>query len=356
MPDLIEGAVKALRDGQLVAIPTETVYGLAADASNVSAVNKIFATKGRPAGHPLIVHIAKPAPAFENHHHKNLDDAWQEILLPWVRDISPATLALAKAFWPGPLTMILPKSKNVLSEITGGQDTVGLRCPDHAIAQALLQTFGGGLAAPSANRFGKISPTTAQHVRDEFSSESLLILNGGPCEVGIESTIVDLSRWDTHGPVVLRPGAITQSMILKVLISQDIELPKTAELSQNEKAPRVSGSLSAHYAPRTKMMLYGVGELEQKLKLANHATGSNIQLVWVHFADRSNDLPNLQNAKVTEITIPSNPQDLARQLYSLLRELDQSKYDLIAFQNLPADGEWDAVRDRLARAVIGSGS
>lgn len=356
MPDLIDEAVKALRDGHMVAIPTETVYGLAADANNRNAINQIFSTKGRPAGHPLIVHIAKPAQVLDKSNNQNLDEAWREILLPWARDVSPATLALAQRLWPGPLTLILPKAKGVLTEITGGQDTVGIRCPDHIITQTLLQKFDGGLAAPSANRFGRISPTTAQHVRDEFSDESLLILDGGPCEVGIESTIVDLSRWDTHGPVILRPGAITQAMIHQALQNRDIDLPESVEKLTIQNAPRVSGSLSAHYAPRTKMILYGQGELNQSLEILNSPVGKIKNLAWVHFSDNLVDVPSSERSKITEIIIPNNPETFAKQLYSLLRSLDQSNYDLIAFQKLPADEGWDAVRDRLSRAEVGSGT
>jgi L-threonylcarbamoyladenylate synthase len=356
MPDLIDEAVKALREGHLVAIPTETVYGLAADASNRNAINQIFSTKGRPAGHPLIVHIAKPSQVLDKSNNQNLDEAWREILLPWARDVSPAMLALAKTFWPGPLTLILPKAKDVLTEITGGQDTVGIRCPDHVITQTLLEKFDGGLAAPSANRFGRISPTTAQHVRDEFSGESLLILDGGPCEVGIESTIVDLSRWDTHGPVVLRPGAITQVMIHQALQNQGIDLPQSVEKLTIKNVPRVSGSLSAHYAPRTKMILYGQGELNQSLEILNSPVGEIKNLAWLHFSDNVVDIPRSEKSKITEMIIPNNPETFAKQLYSLLRNLDQSNYDLIAFQKLPADERWDAVRDRLSRAEVGSGS
>lgn len=356
MPDLIDEAVKALREGHLVAIPTETVYGLAADASNRNAINQIFSTKGRPAGHPLIVHIARPAQALDKSNSQNLDEAWREILFPWARDVSPATLALAQAFWPGPLTLILPKAKDVLTEMTGGQDTVGVRCPDHIITQALLQKFDGGLAAPSANRFGRISPTTAQHVRDEFSDETLLILDGGPCEVGIESTIVDLSRWDTHGPVILRPGAITQVMVHQALNNQGIDLPQSIDKLTIKNAPRVSGSLSAHYAPRTKMILYGQGELNQSLEILNSPVDEIKNLAWVHFSDNLVDIPSSEKSKITEMIIPNNPEALAKQLYSLLRDLDQSNYDLIAFQSLPTDESWDAVRDRLSRAEVGSGA
>lgn len=355
MSRLIDEAVEALRKGKLVGIPTETVYGLAADASNRSAINQIFSTKGRPAGHPLIVHIAKPTQLFDKLKPQTTDDAWREILLPWVRDISPATLVLAKVFWPGPLTLILPKAKKVLSEITGGQDTVGIRCPDHLVTQNLLQKFGGALAAPSANRFGKISPTTAQHVRDEFSDESLLILDGGSCEVGIESTIVDLSRWDTNGPVILRPGAITQAMLFQALNQAGIRLPQHIdEPSTHNNTPRVSGDLVAHYAPRTKMILGGLDELNQNLVNLKISVGILKNIAWVHFPDSSVNKTST-SYKITEFIIPDKSEALAKELYSLLRQLDKSDYDLIVFQRLPPDESWDAVRDRLGRAQVGSG-
>ena len=351
MSDLIGKALEVLRAGGLVAIPTETVYGLAADASNPQAVEKIFSTKGRPSGHPLIVHIAQP-PSSD----RLSDDAWRELLLPWVRDISPAALALAKAFWPGPLTIILPKAKNVLSQVTGGQDTVGIRCPKHPVAQDLLVHFGGGLAAPSANRFGRISPTTAEHVRDEFVDQPIMVLDGGPCEVGIESTIVDLSRWDQLGYVILRPGAISSEMIQATLLGAQVEMPHQISQQLDINQPRVSGSLSAHYAPKTKMFLYPSGQLASvlpsALKLKN-------KLAWVHFSSNSSadaEYLKTEHTNIVEKILPTQSDELARQLYALLRQLDQENYDGIVFENLPTDPTWDAVRDRLGRAVVGSGS
>ena len=246
MPGLLDSAVKQLRDGRLVAIPTETVYGLAGDAKNVVAVNQIFAAKGRPSGHPLIVHVANPV--LPNMNSLEQQNAWQQILLDWSRDVSPQALALAEAFWPGPLTIILPKAKNVLLEVTGGQETVGIRCPNHPLTQELLKLFDGAVVVPSANRFGRISPTTADHVRDEFPDGDILILDGGACDVGIESTIVDLSRWDSHGAVILRPGAISKSMIDEVLGNLITTKRHHSSNQSDISKPRVSGSLSAHYA------------------------------------------------------------------------------------------------------------
>lgn len=351
MSDLIGKALEVLRAGGLVAIPTETVYGLAADASNPQAVEKIFSTKGRPSGHPLIVHIAQP-PSSD----RLSDDAWRELLLPWGRDISPAALALAKAFWPGPLTIILPKAKSVLSQVTGGQDTVGIRCPKHPVAQDLLARFGGGLAAPSANRFGRISPTTAEHVRDEFVDQPIMVLDGGPCEVGIESTIVDLSRWDQLGYVILRPGAISAEMIQAALLGAQVEMPHQISQQPDINQPRVSGSLSAHYAPKTKMFLYSTGHLSAVLP---SALKSKNKLAWVHFSSNSSadaEYLKTQHINLVEKIIPTQSDELARQLYALLRQLDQENYDGIAFEDLPTDPAWDAVRDRLGRAVVGSGS
>jgi L-threonylcarbamoyladenylate synthase len=224
-PPAIADAVTALHAGGLVAIPTETVYGLAADARNPDAIRKIFALKGRPADHPLIVHISGA-----------------DQLEQWAVDIPEAAYRLAERFWPGPLTFILNKRADVPDEVTGGQGTVGLRCPDNALTLELLRQFKGGLAAPSANRFGRISPTTAQHVRDEFGAQAPLILDDGPCRIGIESTIIDLSRAPAR---ILRPGQIS----LEQLLSYLPELQQGAQ----QNSPRVSGDLLAHYAPRTEM-------------------------------------------------------------------------------------------------------
>ena len=242
----IRAAAALLEEGKLVAFPTETVYGLGADAENPDAVRAIFAAKGRPADHPLIVHVAR-----------NAD------LQRWARAVPLQAQQLIDAFWPGPLTLILPRASNVPAVVAGGQDSIGLRCPSHPVAQALLAAFKhgqGGIAGPSANRFGHVSPTTAQHVIDEFgapstpsapgvSSDSPLacVLDGGQSDVGIESTIIDLSRLDTHGAVLLRPGRISAAQIAEVLG----DMPAMPDRA----APRVSGSLDAHYAPSTPLAL-----------------------------------------------------------------------------------------------------
>jgi L-threonylcarbamoyladenylate synthase len=351
MPNSIQRAVEVLKAGGLVAMPTETVYGLAADANNVSAINKIFSSKGRPSGHPLIVHIAQAELNVSNDQQAT-SDAWREILSQWSRDVSPEALILANEFWPGPLTMILPKAKNVLLEVTGGQETIGIRCPQHPIAQQLLIEFGGGLAAPSANRFGRISPTTAEHVREEFPGNEVLVLDGGPCDVGIESTIVDLTRLDTHGAVILRPGAITQVMIDQALETSDQDEAKSISMAPKENAavPRVSGSLSAHYAPRTKLLVYDPKDAEVVFSEANEAAGFK-QLAWVHFPQAQLSLKSVAK----ELVLPVESKALARELYAMLRQLDALKVDCIFFEQLPDGIEWDAIRDRLGRASVGSG-
>lgn len=313
-------AVDALRAGQLVGLPTETVYGLAADARNTQAVARIFAAKGRPADHPLIVHLASA---------DQLDD--------WAREIPEAARRLAAAFWPGPLTLILKRQPDVPDAVTGGQDTVGLRVPAHPVAHAVLSAFGGGLAAPSANRFGRISPTTAAHVREEVGEAVGLVLDGGPCRVGIESTIVDLTR---EVPVVLRPGAISAAAISAVL-SRDVE----AGIRDN--APRVSGSLAAHYAPRTPMRLVPATTLDAEAALAS-ARGLRLAVLALHPAPASLARVNWQRA-------PAMPEAYAQDLYASLRALDAAGMDLILVEQLPETADWLAVRDRLMRAEHGSG-
>jgi L-threonylcarbamoyladenylate synthase len=264
--------------------------------------------------------------------------------------VSPEALILAQAFWPGPLTMILPKAKNVLLEVTGGQETVGVRCPNHPVAQHLLKEFGGGLAAPSANRFGKISPTAAEHVREEFPGDEVLVLDGGPCDVGIESTIVDLTRLDTHGAVILRPGAITQAMIDQALGGNE---KADGASSKIESAPRVSGSLSAHYAPKTKLVLYDAKDTDLVMGKVNSSDLKKI--AWVHFPKdlAAKDLGLKNVAK--EVLLPLESKVVARELYALLRHLDTLNVDCIFFEQLPGGIEWDAIKDRLGRASVGSG-
>ena len=320
--EAIQRAAQLLRAGALVALPTETVYGLGADASNPEATAKIFAAKDRPADHPLIVHLADT-----------------EQIVDWARDIPRDAIALARAFWPGPLTMILKKEEDVPDVVTGGQDTVGLRVPDHPVALELLRAFNGGIAAPSANRFGRISPTTAQHVDEELGERVAMILDGGPCDVGIESTIIDLSRDE---PTILRPGIIGVDAISAVLGRRPrLRGENTASAQDSDSTPRVSGSLAAHYAPRTPMKMVPAAELLQ-------ATADCAIL------SRTVECP--ESRHIMSIEAPFDAQGYAHDLYANLRALDASGARLILVEELPTDTSWAAVQDRLGRAVVGSGA
>ena len=314
--DQVLEAVAALRRGEVIGLPTETVYGLAADASNIEAVARIFALKGRPADHPLIVHIA---------------DA--DALPRWTSGRSEPAEQLARAFWPGPLTMIMPRHPSVSDAVTGGQDTVGLRCPAHPLALQVLRAFGGGLAAPSANRFGRISPTTAQHVREEFGTSVPLILDGGECQVGIESTIIDLSSATAR---ILRPGKITHAQIQAIIgpVAQD----------SNEHSPRASGTLEAHYAPRTPMLMLARGPL-QKEAAEQHAFGKRIAVLAI------DSLP----AGCLGLVLPSEADAFAHGLYAALRQLDAGDEQLLLVERPPDGASWIAVHDRLRRAAAGAG-
>jgi L-threonylcarbamoyladenylate synthase len=313
-------AAAELARGNLVAFPTETVYGLGADAANPKAVAKIYALKGRPADHPLIVHIGEVG---------DLDR--------WAVDVPERAMRLAAAFWPGPLTLILRKSARVPEAVTGAQETVGVRCPSHPVARALLAEFArvgsGAIAAPSANRFGHVSPTTAQHVRDEFGPE-LPVLDGGACEVGIESTILDLSR---GAAVMLRPGAITRARVEAVLG----EAPRAPDAA----APRAPGTLAAHYAPRTALELAEEPVLEARVREAV-ARGRRVAVLARG--------PARASAATGWHEAPENPGPYAHDLYANLRALDASGADLIVVESPPGDPAWEAVRDRLARAAAGS--
>lgn len=323
----IQKAAAILESGGLVAFPTETVYGLGADAENTEATAKIYAVKERPADHPLIVHLAPEADIGR-----------------WAREVPIEAEKLIAAFWPGPLTLILKRAERVPAAVAGGQDTVGLRCPSHPVAQALLRAFRqgqGGVAAPSANKFGHVSPTTAQHVRDEFGADERIgmILDGGQSEVGIESTILDLSRVGTHGPVLLRPGHVGTRAIASVL---GIEPAKA-----DSAAPRASGTLEAHYAPMTPVMIVSTSELRQTLRKMVRA----MRLVAVL---RYSPIP-LPDA-LTQIGLPDTPEAYAHELYASLRALDEVRADLILVEAPPEDAGWEAVNDRLRRAAHGTGA
>lgn len=342
---VINEAVQTLRDGGLVAFPTETVYGLGADAKNPEAIKKVFASKGRPSSHPLIVHVAAP----DKFDQEQID--WVTVLAPWARDISENALKLISAFWPGPLTLIFKKDKSVPSEATGGQDTVAIRAPAHPMTQELLRKFKGGIVGPSANRFGKVSPTSAADVRNEFEGMlDLMVLDGGDCEVGIESTIIDLSSGDK--PVLLRPGAITPSEILAktgIRVYQPGDIKKI----EGEELPRVSGSLRAHYAPTTPLRLYAPGRVLDALSEFPDIKSR----VAVAVLDTESSLGDDGHPSVhfEEVVMPSDSPTFASRLYRSLRDLDQQGWDLILFPEPPAGEEWDGVRDRLQRACFGSG-
>lgn len=331
--EAIELAVQQLVKHELLGLPTETVYGLAADASSTDAVNKIFTAKDRPNDHPLIVHVRGKS--------TNNPAAWADILAPWAREVPPPAIALVMAAWPGPLTIILPRAKGVIDAVTGGQDTVGIRCPNHPVAQAVLEKFKGGIAAPSANRFGRISPTTAEHVKDEFMNhlDDLLILDGGSCEVGIESTIVDLCHWDTLGPIILRPGVITKAQIEEwtgLVVGQK---PATTT--------RHSGGMAAHYAPRTKLLLANDTQAIQEDVPINIG-----KIAWVGW---SKPVSISAQRNVDFLTFPKDPIEAAKVLYDLLRHLDKQSYDLLVFPELPNEDSWAGIKDRLNRAAVGSG-
>lgn len=312
-------AAALLRAGELVAFPTETVYGLGADAANPQAIAKIFAAKGRPADHPLIVHIP---------------DASH--LGRWAIDIPEVARQLAAAFWPGPLTLILRRHPAVLDAITGGQDTVGLRVPNHPLALQLLREFDGGVAAPSANRFGHVSPTTAEHVREELGEAVTLILDGGPCAVGIESTILDLSGGE---PRILRPGMLNAAAIATVL-------GVMPEFGATQNAPRVSGSLEAHYAPRTPLCLVPEAELAAAAEAAL-AAGRRVVML-------SALAPGAVDGRFLWREASADPVQFAHDLYARLRELDALDADLMLAAMPPAEEAWRAVADRLRRAAAGS--
>ena len=347
---VINEALQTLRDGGLVAFPTETVYGLGADAKNPEAINKIFRAKGRPANHPLIVHLAAP----DKFDQTQVD--WVPVLAPWVRDLSEDALKLVNTFWPGPLTLVFKKDKSVLSELTGGQDTVAIRAPAHPMAQELLRKFKSGVVAPSANRFGKVSPTSAADVRNEFEDVlDLMILDGGDCELGIESTIIDMSS--EGKAVLLRPGVITPKEIFAktgIKVQQAIEVKSDhPEVNLANTLPRVSGSLRAHYAPNTPLRLYAPGRVLDALSEFPDTKSRVAVAVWDSESSLSED--GHPSVHFEEVEVPSDSNGFANRLYRSLRDLDQQGWDLILFPEPPPGEEWDGVRDRLQRACFGSG-
>lgn len=313
----IARAARLLREGGIVAFPTETVYGLGADARSAEALRRMYAIKGRPPDHPVIVHV------------DGLDGAEQ-----WSSQMPEGARALARAFWPGPLTLIVPRARGVLDAITGGQPSVGLRAPSHPVARALLAAFGGGIAAPSANRFGHVSPTTARHVVDDLGDAVDLILDAGPCDVGIESTIV---AFTTDTPMLLRPGGVPVEAIASVL--------GQAPIARDATAPRASGTLASHYAPRTPASLVApdaliaeLGQLEERDERV---------AVLAITARRPDTFDGIW------IGAPADATMYARLLYANLRTLDAAGADAILIEQVPQTSAWRAIGDRLARATSG---
>lgn len=307
-----------LAAGKVVAFPTETVYGLGADAANPKAVRRIFEIKERPADHPLIVHLASV-----------------EQLPDWALDIPDEAYMLAEQFWPGPLTLILRRDSRVLDVVTGGQDTVGIRIPGHPVALALLQRFGGGVAAPSANRFGRISPTTARHVFEDLGDQLELIIDAGPTRVGLESTIVSLTGPE---PLILRPGAISVTALEKALGGRRL---KFAAGTDCQRAP---GMLSSHYAPRTPFRVIEKVVLREAVQHLQ-ATGSKV-VVMIR-SSGADILPHIAAFQ----TMPDDPGEYAQELYAVMRALDNGDFDCILVEAPPDSIPWQAIRDRLYRAA-----
>ena len=317
----IAAAATRLRAGEIVAFPTETVYGLGADISNPSAVRRIFEIKERPLNHPLIVHFADIA------------------LLPyWSQEIPDAAWKLAERFWPGPLTLILPRSRHVPRDVTGGQDLVGLRIPDHPVAIALLNELGSkkALAAPSANRFGRVSPTTAAHVREELGGAIDMILDGGPCKVGLESTIVGFSG-DTA--TILRPGGISL-VALEEVLHGEVVFPRV-----NNSTVRVSGSLSSHYAPLTPLEMWKTETLWRRVRELEVEGLRTVVLGWSEMGAIISE-----NNSTLYFSMPHEATGYARELYATLRRFDQEKFDRILVEAPPDNPAWLAIADRLQRA------
>ncbi|MDH5858608.1 L-threonylcarbamoyladenylate synthase [Lampropedia aestuarii] len=326
-PDAIAAAVAALQQAQLIGLPTETVYGLAADALQAEAVAKIFERKGRPADHPLIVHVADEAGAAH-----------------FAADIPAFAAALMEAFWPGPLTLIVPRRPGVADTAAAGQDTIGLRCPSHPVAQQILRACHDanppvwGVAAPSANRFGRVSPTTAAHVAQEFG-DGLLVIDGGPCDVGIESTIVDCSRGQ---PVLLRPGHIGAAQIAQVTGMQVLD-PHTAVALLDQQEPKAPGTLTAHYAPSATVRLMAASDIAAALGVLGEQAK--------HIAVYARTPMENASGGVLLRRMPQFPEAVAHELFSVLRECDAQGVKLIWIEAVPSDAAWDGVRDRLQRAA-----
>ena len=322
-------AAQALQRGDLIGLPTETVYGLAADACNAQAVGKIFSTKGRPSDHPLIVHVT------------DIESAQR-----FASEIPDFAKRLINALWPGPLSLILPRIQDVATAAAGGQNSVGIRCPSHPVARHILlaaQAFDvWGLAAPSANKFGRVSPTTAAHVQEEFG-DALLIVDGGACDVGIESAIVDCTRGQ---PVLLRPGVLTLEQ-LSLACGEQVLQPGD-QLSPTNSAPKASGTLAAHYAPVAKLFLMDKQDIEQKLAQRKDVfplaiwSRSDLQVPMQAHSDKKVALHWQQ--------MPSDPAQCAHALFAQLRAFDTFGVGQIWVETPPLDSAWEGVHDRLRRA------
>ena len=318
-PQAIAEAARTIAAGGLVAFPTETVYGLGADASSDAAVAKIFAAKGRPSDHPLIVHIADAAQVSN-----------------YASEVPLFAHKLMQAFWPGPLTVILPRRPGVAAAAAGGQDSIGLRCPSHPVALAFLQACKTGVAGPSANRFGRVSPTTALHVASEFGAD-LQVLDGGPCDVGIESSIVDCTR---GRPVLLRPGVLSRQQ-LEAACGEPVE--DNHVLLADSAAPRAPGTLASHYAPDAKVRLMDTRAIQTALDVLGTDAA--------HIAVYARSIVRIQSEKVLYRRMPDDAIATAQQLFAVLRDFDAKGAKLIWIETLPEAEAWDGVRDRLGRAA-----
>ncbi len=362
-PESIAKCRYSIGTGGLIGLPTETVYGLGADADNAQAVARIFVAKGRPADHPLIVHVAD-------------GDLCADAVAHFAQEVPQFASDLMRAFWPGPLTLILPRREGVAAAAAGGQASIGLRCPKHPVAQALLRACltptndpdpspdGGtrqrapvasqgrdstqtgaprvwGIAAPSANRFGRVSPTLAAHVHSEFGDD-LPVLDGGPCDVGIESTIVDCTR---GVPVLLRPGQVQRAQLERVLQQRVLD-PHDAAAQRTGQTPRASGTLHAHYAPNAKVRLMDGDALQTALDML----GSDIDNAPATIAVYSRRVLRSRSSKVIRRRMPDDADAVAHQLFAVLREFDAQAVKLIWVETPPVEAQWDGVRDRLQRA------
>ncbi|MER2514327.1 MAG: L-threonylcarbamoyladenylate synthase [Nitrosomonas ureae] len=320
--DQIIAAAQILRTGGTVAFPTETVYGLGADVTNPVAIDKIYTIKQRPTHHPLIVHIGNIS-----HLHY------------WAQAIPDSAWKLVNHFWPGPLTLILPRSDRIPDSVTGGQDTVGIRFPAHPVALALLRALGPdkALAAPSANRFGRISPTLAAHVHQELGNAVDMILDGGACDVGLESTIVS---FHDEIPQILRPGSITLSALEATLNSSVILAHHI-----NNRSIRTSGSLPAHYAPTTPLRVYSNAQIWQHAFILAEKNLRVLVITW-----SNTDKPKFSNQFIEQFSMPEDPIAYGRQLYAKLRQFDQAEFDYMLIESPPDHPSWLAIADRLQRA------